>query len=263
LRKELEGILLGHNFKEMKWLKVTNGKREKIARQMLCFAIEKAYTAELRADVLIWDTEDQRHSVPERDDIENLHRMYYHLLRNVLGKRWPDEASWLFVPDENTSIRWSSVEYFLRIASVDTEFTEEGLFSDNSPAFVLRRLFAIDQVMPRRSHSEAFIQLADLFAGIGVYSHETYDEYERWALNNPEHPILFPSLVDKASAWGKADAHRCTLLRDFNGMCKKRKLDVSLKTNRGLRTMHPKYPVNFWMYEPRHELDKAPTKQRT
>ena len=56
---------------------------------------------------------------------------------------------------------------------------------------------------------------------------------------------------------GEADLEGGEVLREA---CKARKLRVSLKTHRGLRTMDLTSPVNFWPYEPQAEADKAPVK---
>jgi len=50
-------------------------------------------------------------------------------------------------------------------------------------------------------------------------------------------------------------------LAEFNAACKSKKLGVSLKTHRGLRTLNPESPINFWWYEPQHDADRAPTKR--
>jgi len=36
-------------------------------------------------------------------------------------------------------------------------------------------------------------------------------------------------------------------------------MGVSLRKYKGLRTMKPSNPINFWWYEPQSDLDKAPT----
>ncbi len=58
----------------------------------------------------------------------------------------------------------------------------------------------------------------------------------------------------------KSDQERCCVLYEFNNKCKNKKLGVSLKINRGLKTFDAKNPINFWWYEPQHEADKAPRK---
>jgi hypothetical protein len=53
---------------------------------------------------------------------------------------------------------------------------------------------------------------------------------------------------------------RFQVLYEFDGGCKNRKMGVSLKTFGGLKTLDPRRPINFWWYEPQHEMDKAPTR---
>ena len=58
------------------------------------------------------------------------------------------------------------------------------------------------------------------------------------------------------------EINRFELLNYFNNCCKKEKLGVSLDSFCCLCTRNPKYPINFWHYEPQHEQDKAPTKAK-
>jgi hypothetical protein len=40
--------------------------------------------------------------------------------------------------------------------------------------------FGIIRIDPKDSKDEPFIQLADLFAGLAVYSRSKYDHFEKW-----------------------------------------------------------------------------------
>jgi len=92
LENELLCLLEKSEVREFKWKKLDGAKERFAAIKMCEFAIENALARKLRVDVLIWDIQDSRHNVPGRDDIANLQRMYYHLFRNVLRARWPNDA---------------------------------------------------------------------------------------------------------------------------------------------------------------------------
>ncbi len=104
--------------REFKWKELA-GTKERFAAEKLCkFTLEWALKGYLRVDVLIWDIEDSRHRIPRRDDVVNLGRMYYHLFRNVLRKRWPNEAIWRLHPDEHTAMDWGTLEECLQAVSI-------------------------------------------------------------------------------------------------------------------------------------------------
>lgn len=92
LQSEIKARLQGSDVSEFKWSEL-GGARERFAAIKLCqLAVQAACQGRLRVDVLIWDIRDRRHNIPGRDDIANLQRMYYHLFRNVLRARWPNDA---------------------------------------------------------------------------------------------------------------------------------------------------------------------------
>jgi len=213
----------------------------------------------LRSDVLIWDTMDKRHVVNRRDDIANLERMYYQLLKNVLRERWPDESLWTVFPDEHTSIDWKSIQEYLARASIEVDI-EPKMFTGWNFRMTLRTEFKIKEILPCNSCNVPLVQAADLLAGLGAYSCQKYDEYEQWLKNESSQQELLFDAPKSLVKFSGADRERFPVLLEFDRMCKDRKLGVSLKTERGLRTFDPKNPLNFWLYRPQSDNDKAPVK---
>jgi len=259
LRRELERLLQESDISEFRWKKVGNAKYRFAAIKMQGYGVEKATKGLLRVDVLTWDTEDTRHKLPGRDDIENLQRMYYHLFKNVLRDRWPDGSVWRLRPDENTALRWDTMEDFLDMASSRLD-TRRDLFTAGKFRLRLKQEFSIEQIVPCKSHEEPLVQLADLFAGLAVYSRTSYDCYKAWQSGSTPQLPLFEEEGEESVQPSRSDQERCQVLDKFDALCKRRKLGVSLKTYRGLRTRDPKNPVNFWWYEPQCEEDKAPVR---
>ena len=72
---ELQKQLDESNVQEFKWQNLNGAKERYAAQKMYRFAITKACARQLRADVLVWDTKDSRHTIVGRDDIANLNRM--------------------------------------------------------------------------------------------------------------------------------------------------------------------------------------------
>lgn len=258
LDDELRGRLSTSNVREFKWNGL-NGAKERFAAEGLCeFAVNKACAALIRIDVLVWDIEDTRNKVIQRDDIANLQRMYYHLFRDVLRARWPNNGVWRLCPDEHTALQWETTHDCLENASTSVE-VDRSLFSGGAFRLRLRREFGMEEIRPVRSHEHPLLQLADLFAGLGVFSREKYEEYQAWVVQNSPQLRLFDEGGLPPISSGITQ-ERFPVLAKLDGMCKRRRLGVSLKTSHGLWTPKPDNPLNFWLYQPQHEMDKAPQK---
>ncbi len=280
LQGDLKRLLDESGVAEFKW-KNLDGAKERLAAIKMCeFAIENAIARKLRVDVLIWDIQDSRHNVPGRDDIANLQRMYYHLFRNVLRARWPNDAVWRLYPDEHTALDWETVRECLEKVSVTVQ-RERSLSTGGEFRIRLRREFGIEEIRPIRSdqhllyatrylpHSSEIrpirsdqhplLQLADLFAGLAAFSHEQFGDYQEWlrAISSQQ------SLFNQAGSINpsRSSRERYQVLNRFDTLCKQHKLGVSLRKRRGLLTPDPNKPINFWLYEPQRPEDKAPRRE--
>lgn len=257
--KGLKSLLEESGVAEFKWKKL-RGARERFAAEKMCrFAINWAIKGKLRVDVLIWDINDSRHRVAGRDDTANLERMYYHLFRNVLRARWPDSAVWRLHPDEHTALDWKPVQDCLDAKSTKFEL-ERSLLTRGTFRLRLRREFGIEEITPVASEKYPLLQLADLFAGLAVFSHDKFDEYQNWLDVTSPQMSLLPKDTSSNSEPSRASRERFEVLKGFDESCKRRKLGVSLRTRRGLWTPNPENPINFWFYEPQRPEDKAPRK---
>lgn len=256
LEADLRALLDESEVPEFEWKKLGGAKERFAAEKMCSFAVEKARAGVLRVDVLVWDIEDSRHKIANRDDIANLHRMYYHLFRNVLRARWPDNAVWRLYPDEHSAMDWATVQDCLECVAVGFE-AERSLLSQGKIRVSLRREFGLEEISPASSRERPLLQLADLFAGLAVFSREKFDEYQAWVPSSAGQGCLFDDESEQAAS-SRRSQERFRVLSPFNDLCKKYKLGVSLKTCRGLRTFNPENPLNFWVYEPQDSFDKAP-----
>lgn len=255
---DVQRLLCESNIPEFKWTKLS-GKSERFAAKKMCdFTVEKACAGKLRLDVLVWDIEDSRHKIAMRDDVANLQRMYYHLFHNVLKVRWPDRGVWRLCPDEHTALDWASMQDCLYFKSTITE-TDRHLFTGGDDQVTLRNVFGIEKIQPVLSQEQPLIQLADLFAGLAVFSRIKYFEYQKWLKRNSVQGTLFQE-DEPAGGQSKRSETRFFVLKYFDEICKQRKLGVSLKSKQGLWTQNPKYPINFWQYKPQRQEDKAPLK---
>ncbi|MBN8561060.1 MAG: hypothetical protein J0L70_11085 [Leptolyngbya sp. UWPOB_LEPTO1] len=257
---DLTAILQASNLTEFKWNKLRSARERFAALKLVEFAVKKASTKNLRLDILTWDTHDSRHTVVNRDDIANLHRMYHHLFKNVMRERWSNDATWLLYPDEHTAMKWHEVDFHLGNVSHRLHATPN-LFKPYS-LVDLERVFNIREIKPCQSSQEPLIQLVDLFTGMAVYSRSEYEKYSVWQTTNDEQMSLLELIQPSVNELSRGEQEKCHVLNDFKKHCEVKKLGVSLQSSQGLRTFNPQNPINFWWYAPQHELDKAPTRQK-
>lgn len=251
IESRISAILESSDVKEFKWKKLQNAKYKFCAIKLIDFIIENIYPLNIRVDILIWDTYDKRHKVIGRDDRANYERMFFHLLRNTLKKRGQN-ARWNIYPDEKMEVDWITTKQCLEYKGSESEYVESlfgGFFSDP--------YYTIDILEEVKSHENPCCQVADLFAGIAVFSKTHYEQYIDWESTCGINLRLFS---EENNAYSNRERFRFEVMQHLNSLCKAKRLGVSLKTNKCFSTLSPSNPINFWHYKPQHESDKAPTK---
>lgn len=257
LREKLNNLLTESGVKEFKWNHLGSARERFAAQKLIDFSMESALKKLLRFDILIWDIGDSRHNIKGRDDLANLQRMYYKLFYNVMKRRWPDGCVWRLHPDEHSAMDWQNIRIFLSKKEEGKEL-ERNLFTDGKFIILIRNAFNIENIIPVRSEDEPFIQLADLFTGMAVFSRNKYDSFCKWESKESGQQSLLDE--NNNQEFSRADIERFRILYYFNKLCKNHKLHVSLREKKGLSCFNPKYPFNFWLYQPQHPNDKAPVK---
>lgn len=239
---------------EFKWQNVRSAKYKFAAEKLHAFIFK--HLDKIRVDVLIWDMEDSRHkNISRRDDNANIGRMYYHLVQDVLSKRWGGNATWLWKPDTQSAIDWRTLGDCL---VGKKHKLEADLFGINETDFFKSKLKLIKVV---ESHKEIFVQVADYFAGLGSYSYGHFNKYKEWKKDQMAQQTLFGDTKTKQN-WSNSEKMRFPLLDCFNDECKRRSLTVAFNSTGGLKTHDPLKPINFWFYKPQHPSDKAPLSNR-
>ncbi len=232
--------------RELKWSKINGHDRLRDIEAVFAHVVELSVRKEIRVDVLRWDTADSRHDIRHRDDDANQNNMYRMLFCDVFGKRWGgSEQHWALFVDEQG----------LR----SPEFMEMDLqFNRNLQATVREIL----------SDHELFVQVADIFAGIGAFSWRKYEEFQIWQQQprqTGQMTLLGAGFSPPADCSTGVDKYRFQLLQTVNNLFKNNKMYVSLKSGHGFQTMRLDLAhcnINFWPYKPQGEYDKAPTKLR-
>lgn len=255
LRPTLYEITTGKHC-EMKWTNID----VETGLQVIGFVFDNLH--KLRVDVLTWDMEDSRHKgVIGRDDEQNLQRLYFRLMRTVMRDRWPNESTWTLCPDEHDCISWQTIKEYLNDHSWDIQTIP---FDTNPFKFSFINRYTNKGIAPLRSHQEPFIQLADFFAGMAAYSFTSYDYLVLWEEENTAQTSIFEciGLVAKTVEFSRNDRQRIPIVREMKRRASMIKLGLSLRSTSGLVTRKPIAHLNFWLYKPQHENDKAPTRQK-
>jgi hypothetical protein len=153
------------------------------------------------------------------------------------------------------------LEKFLQLKKLSVE---DNLFTEIGEISNLRRLYHIKEIRCVCSKEFHLVQLADLFAGLSCYSFMAYGRYAQWINDNNHTLPLFSSndLGIKPEALSNSDKERLPFLKYFLDKAKASKIRVSIEQKKGLCSMDPTEQINFWLYTPQREDDKAPVKQR-
>jgi|Deesub1362A_J573_1020465.scaffolds.fasta_scaffold00174_15 hypothetical protein len=258
LTNHLKRILADKRIPEVKFALIRTHRPIIEAAQefVQCFVKEFASKAKARVDVLVWDVQDSRHAVQGRDDAANLERMYYKVLTHA-ARRW-NQAEWNFYPDENSQIRWHELAQVLDRTRLSGYQANSLLLLENER---VGQLLQIRNTEPRNSVREPLIQLADLFAGMGCFTRREGENCVKWLDSRcNKDQLRFANFFceEPTDETIKTKQNRFQLVGEFKVLCDQYGMGVSLREKRYLCTFNPTYPINFWNYEPQHELDQAP-----
>lgn len=240
IEKEFNTILVKNSLNKIstfKWSKFNNINKVNAFKDFFNIISPFLLNNQIYIHVLIWDTKDSRHSVFPRDDDKNLEMMYHKIINNFANYNLNDEDLLFIYPDRQNSIDWQLIEEILE---------KEGFFN-----MEYERTIKIEE---SNTENAPLIQIADIFAGIGRTSYKDYDEYEIHSNTNQTFLIPFD---DEPSVKNKT---RFKIVRFIHNWAKNHKLQISMSKHKGFKS-HKKGPLNFWLYEPQCENDKAPKKK--
>jgi len=244
--------LSSSNISEFKWKKLDGAKYRHCALKLIDSVMHSVRRLNARVDTIIWDTYDKRHTIKNRDDNANFERMFFHLHRKAFQRR-EKKAKWRVRPDERMGVDWHTIRDCLGSVGRRQKLVHSPLFGDffSDPHYNVVDLKEID------SKKAPCCQVADLFAGMAVFSRVNHKVFWRWSSQQVPSLGLFP---DEELNLSRSDTERFPVLDYLNRLCKRHSLGVSLKSQGGLHTYDPKNPLNFWLYKSQHEADQAPVK---
>ena len=242
--------LIESDVDEFKWKWVDSAKYRFAGIKLIDIAINWI-TTNFRIDTIIWDNQDSRHAIRGRDDIANLGRMYYHLLRNVMCRRRPGLAYDLR-PDEQVEVNWEKLKECLESAGN----WQQVFISELLRILNIEFSFNISSFSQVKSCDEPICQLCDLFAGMAAYSCYSYEKLVQVERENSGQLMLLDPPAEISISG--AERERLTCISHFLTQCNNKRLGVSIEKKRKLWTANPRNPINFWHYEPQGKYDKAP-----
>lgn len=257
--EELKEIISKHNISEFKWSELTgHSSKYKCAEELMDWVLVNANSGAIRANILIWDTNDFRHKLKGRDDNENFARMYYHLLNHIVNKSDKD-VCFDFFPDEKNGFDWQTLQDCVcnkhkSPESVPIEKTEKGWVIDFSDL-----KSRIELKTPLSSEDCVFIQLADLLAGLAVFSYREYKVCQEWKRQAEGQSLLFEE--ENQIKISNSVKDKCKILFYMLSHRLKGK-SISFNSSNGLCSFNPNESINFWLYKPQHMQDKAPQRMK-
>ena len=236
----------GAKMAELKWNPKIKGRKEWQKHKWdtsytLQTALELAVEKKLRIDVVVWDKRDrsflaQRHNVQNKEDLWHLRNMFRTLIADVI-RRWQSS-------DDSRTPYWS-------IAADKLDGMDFSLLQDHLLSFEKRKLGNSNLVIEQEKASPNYsLQLTDVFAGMGAYSHNNWEDYEIWLKQNRSTKLMIP-----APQWHS----RFPILYNFIQDSNRNRMGIDLLTRkggfrgRGLRTQQhgvSRHTINFWPYTP-------------
>ena len=235
----------GSRAREFKWSGRWRKPRAQLAKSLVDTVLREAARDQLRVDTITWDMHDARHRDLAVDDVENFGVMYFQVMKHVLLRRWRKKAVWALRPDRKRGFDGEALDRVLTS-------TAARLRTLASPGRAITRVSSVSPVV---SSEYRTVQVADLFAGAAAFSWEYGDEHRRWRRSRTASLDLLPVDPPEVSGTEKNDL-RHGLLGHLREQCAKSLSQRSV----GLETARPLSPINFWLYRPQHQKDKAPVR---
>ncbi|HEX3273190.1 MAG TPA: hypothetical protein VHR15_21265 [Ktedonobacterales bacterium] len=222
LGDELTVLIHESGMRELKWEKVRTARAAFAAQKALMWALDHALDGELWIETLTWEVSSAAASSARRPTLTQFCNAYTTLLSSVItrhaqrGDRGEQSQGWRIVPDEQSAIPWTRIQETLPQTAT---------------------------IMPARSEPQPLIQLADVFAGLAVFSRAAYDAYERWLCVRGRGQDAHITTASEG-VYG-SQAYRFVLLDEFYTACVRRLPGISLQTRRGLYTWRAGAPIQF------------------
>ena len=177
-----------------------------------------------------------------------------------MRRRWPSDAIWQMHPDERTDMDWEELERCLGGIPRKLKGYSQSRLDEAVDASELGK----PRVKPVKSSDQPLVQLADLFAGLAAFSWNRSNEYDRWESKENGQSDMFDRQTDilrgmPSPGISISESYKARILHRFDGQWLRHNGNgIRHDYGEGLKTWNPAIPINFWLYAPQRDDDKAP-----
>lgn len=235
----LRDILVSEGITDLGFTDLRSVRNCRAAVRLLRSIAEFAASGVLQVRTLVWDAYDSRHGFGT-DDLRNLERMYVHLLRDVMGRRW-QARSWEIRPDEQSAVRWNTLSRIAEAAASKTA----------------GRDIEVRHLEEQSSAREPLIQVADLYAGLTAYYAENGVALSRFrALQEDQQQASIEQRVHPVES--NAAVQRAKLIPYIITLHDEQRIHASFSRSGLILGDSVGSPIYTWRYEPQSAEDKAP-----
>ena len=204
--------------------------------------------------------QDSRHNVRGRDIIKCHSHMYYKTILHA--SNCFNAKSISIFPDRGCSFDWADLELIItRTPAARLTRRDKHQSTDSISNFLAAPFIPVNRVEEIDDEDNPLIQLADHFAGLGVFSRGKHEFFGRWFKPLTRTETLFAGLRPPDNL-PRSFVPRFRLIKNIYEVCNNNGVIISLKTNNYLRTYDPNVKLNFWHYVPAGPDDKGPIKNK-
>ena len=249
LRDKLNETLKDKQVDEVKFFKI-KGYRSPFTQAAIsfieCTVKDFAIHNKVRVDTITTDNKPLERDNYDCGNKPDLERMYYSVLADIV-RRW-GYTKWGFYADMNSKVDWSEIVSYLNRTRLRKRVEKPLLIKlmlDKNPEFEFSEVKQVDSV------EEPLVQLADLFAGMARFSHdsEKYDvncaEWLKGSKNEKQGELI---KLMRQNSWNIPGLVECRyrVIGRMVSLCHRHRFYVSINSENHLRTWRPKNPINFW-----------------
>lgn len=249
LRDKLNKTLRDKNIDEVKFFKI-KGYKSPFTQAAIsfieCVVNDFARYNKVRVDTITNDNKSLERDNYGDGDKPDLERIYYSVLTDIV-RRWR-YTKWGFYADVNSKVNWKEIVSYLNRTKLRKRVEKPLLIKlmlDENPEFEFSEVKQVDSV------EEPLVQLADLFAGMAKFSHDSVEynvncaEWLKRSKNEKQGELI--KLV-KQDNWHIEKSVECRyrVIGRMVSICHGHRLYVSINSENHLRTWRPANPINFW-----------------
>ena len=237
LEKEIKKILDSSGLNELKWSKLGSARERFCVIKVLDAIFPFLKNKSLRIDTVIWNNYDRKKQIAENNNII-LSKMYFHLFKNVLTKRWSADAEWIIFPDQQGVIDWEELKKILDNVSSKI-FTKKR--AGGGILFEIKKDFSISDIEEIDSKETPLCQIADFFSGLAAFFH-----LECSTCNlSPGQKTLDNSNFN----FSNRQKERMEILKYIKNKFSGNSFEITFDPIKGMYTKNPNGQINFWQFK--------------